>query len=702
MSTKIECDLEMSQKSVILQKTAPSKGPKLCSAIAAIAATPKSSGGSKFFRQGELDVSESEVDTLKGMSDADSVISDVSMERERVKYLRSSRKRAAIDDKDSDTRKSDCRKKAVKSRGRASTSENNVTQAAAKAAVELDIQAQERATREHRAQYGYGVASVLNYEQMSVADLEETANQDAEKIIGVALKSGNLKGDLMKTLKDRTCSLLAITTEIAKRSASKETLQATVQRLTEELSAVRAEMQALRDGQAAATPTSLEERTASLVADMLRQHAAQERNFTRSCIAGLEDRLLPEPRRRPPLASDKVAATAATKSNEPTLGGFKAPPLPKGKGKGVGKKSKDTDALTSQKTATPPYYSEVVTASTQASTSTAADVLLPSTTPANDAWRVVSRKKKAKKAFTLSSAPDTNANTDSVKSKRKRQRTKKAAPKMPTLVPPKTAAVVVTLTADAVEKGVTYEKALKKAREAMDEETLEKAKAKCRQTMTGARIFEFPGAESTERADIFAEHVRQAIAEVARVVRPVKCATLLVSDLDDSVTKEEVVTKVALVGGCSPDQIKSGNLWIGRGGMRALRLTCPVTAVKKVLDGGRFLVGWCSATVRVLEERPLRCYKCLCTGHTSACCPSAASRAELCFRCGKSGHKATTCSDKPHCPVCAEAGKPAGHNMGGRKCNPPPKKGKLPAAIRATVSVAAESSVVQEEGVMSE
>jgi hypothetical protein len=204
------------------------------------------------------------------------------------------------------------------------------------------------------------------------------------------------------------------------------------------------------------------------------------------------------------------------------------------------------------------------------------------------------------------------------------------------------------------------------------------------------------------QADTFAAKLREAVTGVAKVARPVKNTTLLVANLDDSITKLDVATKVAEIGGCEIGAIKASEIRIGRGGVGTLHIQCPTTAAKLILSAGRLLVGWSSASVRALEDEPLRCYKCLGTGHTRTRCPSSADRTELCFRCGTEGHKAETCQAKPHCAVCAESGLPAGHIMRGRKCKPPPKKGKQLALTRPITVVAVESPPATQDGAMSE
>uniref|UniRef100_A0A2A4JRW3 CCHC-type domain-containing protein n=1 Tax=Heliothis virescens TaxID=7102 RepID=A0A2A4JRW3_HELVI len=551
------------------------------------------------------------------------------------------------------------------------TAEKPAKRAVMQVDLEEGIASKEKRARTTRAKAGDAASGVL-YANHSVEEMERMALEDQQEILEVASKSSNLKGTFQKALKCRAASLVGIVKEMAQRNTSDETrqLQAKVDNLQKEVSALHvrvAELMARPEGISEdpvtiSPPTNLE--------DIIRKVVTEERAFTRACFAGIEDRLLPEKRIRPPLAADTPSApgpsTAQTQSEQP-----------KGKGKGKGKKT----ILTAP------------TARTVPQTQTE-DPLLPSTTPSNNAWiKVVPRKRKGKGN---KSAPlPLTANPTALVGKRT---------KLPPS--PKTAAVVVTLTPEAVERGETYESVLRRARTSVDPALLGDGKVTCRKTQTGARIFEFPGAQGSTKADLFASKLKEAVEDTAKVARPIKCVALEVTDLDDSVTQEEVVAAVAAAGGCSVAAVKGRAIRPGRRGMGTLRLECPIVAAKAVLAKGRLPVGFSSGRVRALEHEPMRCFKCFGIGHTRALCPSTAERRELCFRCGKEGHKSATCEvTTPRCAVCAASGCPAGHVMTGRTCRPPLRKGKAqalvrPAAAAATgipVSVlAAEGTVVAE------
>ena len=156
-------------------------------------------------------------------------------------------------------------------------------------------------------------------------------------------------------------------------------------------------------------------------------------------------------------------------------------------------------------------------------------------------------------------------------------------------------------------------------------------------------------------------------ADDVLVARPMKCAELRVSGLDDSATSEEVALAVSRVGGCDASLIKVGEIRQDRSGLGTAWVRCPVMTAKKV-SGSRLLVGFVSARVHLLQERALQCFRCHDIGHVAAKCSSALDRSLQCFRCGQDGHKQHQCSAAPHCPVCEAAGKPSDHSVGSTAC----------------------------------
>lgn len=205
-------------------------------------------------------------------------------------------------------------------------------------------------------------------------------------------------------------------------------------------------------------------------------------------------------------------------------------------------------------------------------------------------------------------------------------------------------------------------------------------------------MLEVPGATSGEKADTLAQKLREALnAEMVKISRPTKCAEMRISGLDDSVSVRDLASAIVERGCCPEESVKIGEIRRDSQGVGAVLVRCPVTAAKKLEAGGRLLVGWVAAQVRVLQPRPMQCYRCLQKGHVRAQCTAEVDRSDECYRCGRPGHKAAMCSAEPKCSLCLAANKPAGHRLGSKSCCPP-KQNKVRAKAAGNAVVPAATS----------
>ncbi|KAF9824409.1 hypothetical protein SFRURICE_002071, partial [Spodoptera frugiperda] len=177
----------------------------------------------------------------------------------------------------------------------------------------------------------------------------------------------------------------------------------------------------------------------------------------------------------------------------------------------------------------------------------AAPVTSEPTLPASGDWQVVGEARRVAKEAR-------KRRKKAQRQRRQQQRKEKRAAAL--LLAPKTAAVVITLQPNAVQRGVTYGDVLAKLKGAVTPAEFGAPDGfSMKVTATGARLLEVPGAASGSSADALAERIRACLgAEEVRVSRPTKCLDLRILGLDDSVTEHEVVAAVARTGGCPVDQ----------------------------------------------------------------------------------------------------------------------------------------------------
>jgi hypothetical protein len=99
---------------------------------------------------------------------------------------------------------------------------------------------------------------------------------------------------------------------------------------------------------------------------------------------------------------------------------------------------------------------------------------------------------------------------------------------------------------------------LQAARTGIDLETLGIQGFETRRGIAGGIVIEIPGPDSAEKADKFAAEMRKVLGDEARVTRPSRTLDLRISGVEESVTVEELLSAVAVLGGCGRDQIRLG------------------------------------------------------------------------------------------------------------------------------------------------
>lgn len=536
---------------------------------------------------------------------------------------------------------------------------------------------------------------------LGVPEIKERSVSRVRKILEIAAKSGNLKGTYVRDLKVAAKEIGEIVEDLADRCLGGEEgrrlqrdnnrLRAQVKELGLELAALRREFnertalfaQSKGDNRdpvsvdSPITPDALRQMMEGLL-DGIKESLMGELmravgGMLDAKLAGIGDRLLPEPVLRPPLMALDRGPHGASKGS---LGGEAQVasncPGPQGKRAHSGPAGVGVQSSEGNVPGNGGVSSEMP--------------------PAGPSWATVTGKKKKKskgkkKSDSLPAAPAPPTKGGVGLPARQPAAMEKPVGVRSSLAPPTTAAVVLTLLQGAVERGVTYASALSKARQAISLPDLGIERISIRVTATGARMLEVPGEGREEKANRLAEKLRVVLSEEASVGRPVKCADLRIRDLDDSITEGNVVEAVAAMGECPVAAIKPGKIMRHGGrGLGEMFLLCPVASANKI-KSGRLLIGWSSCRVEIQEHRPLRCFKCQQLGHVRATCDSAVDLAEACHRCGVAGHKANECSSKElHCLVCAAAGKAANHKMAGRACNPP-RQGRAPHAPKASGTV---------------
>ncbi|CAG9563427.1 unnamed protein product [Danaus chrysippus] len=329
--------------------------------------------------------------------------------------------------------------------------------------------------RSHRLSVVSHTDATMGFEvdETTTATIGNSIAKSLEVITKVATKSKNLSGPFIKALKMATMEIRESTATLLSRTRTEETraLEAANARLSKELSDLREELAAVRREVRRASPEAARVAPAEELKEVM-ERAVREAVALSSArldarLEGLEARLLPEPRLRPPLASDR--------RKEAAQGAQLAATRPKPK-----TPAPEPEVTTLTPPANPGRQEkrkrrEKVTAAAKEAAATRRDG--PPKTPGaaegtpSKEWTKVSNRKGQKKAV----PPP------------------KKEPKQRRLRAPKSAAVVITLQPEATDRGVSYKDVLERAKKRIDLAAMDIGAVKFKVAVTGARMLEVSG-----------------------------------------------------------------------------------------------------------------------------------------------------------------------------------------------------------------
>lgn len=102
---------------------------------------------------------------------------------------------------------------------------------------------------------------------------------------------------------------------------------------------------------------------------------------------------------------------------------------------------------------------------------------------------------------------------------------------------------------------------------------------------------------------------------------------------------------------CCEDDIRVSDIIRTERGIGVVWLQCPIPVAIKLIENEKMRIGWATVRCELASVRPLRCYRCLETGHSRYNCTSSVDRSGTCFCCGEIGHRASECRNRPSCII---------------------------------------------------
>lgn len=167
-----------------------------------------------------------------------------------------------------------------------------------------------------------------------------------------------------------------------------------------------------------------------------------------------------------------------------------------------------------------------------------------------------------------------------------------------------------------------------------------------------------------ENAEQLCTTVKQILGKEATVVSKVHQTSLIIKDLDEITTKEEIQNALQEATADSTVDIEAiKSLKKSYGGTQTALVMLPSKTANRLLQLSKIRIGWTICRVREMIKLT-QCYKCWQYGHLARTCKEE-DRSRCCLKCGAEGHKIGNCIENPQCMLCRDE---RNHITGSWKC----------------------------------
>lgn len=171
--------------------------------------------------------------------------------------------------------------------------------------------------------------------------------------------------------------------------------------------------------------------------------------------------------------------------------------------------------------------------------------------------------------------------------------------------------------------------------------------------------------DGRKKASLLAEEMRKHVSEHIKIDCPTRKTEVRLTGIDNTITPEEITSRIMELTGQSPADIRIGRV-AKKGRSSSVVIAMHPDSAIRLSNIRRIDFGWSTATIKIMEERPIQCFRCLQFGHIRRECTAAEDMSDRCYTCGKKGHIAARCEATPACVIFGPEVQP--HRMGGKDC----------------------------------
>lgn len=208
-----------------------------------------------------------------------------------------------------------------------------------------------------------------------------------------------------------------------------------------------------------------------------------------------------------------------------------------------------------------------------------------------------------------------------------------------------------------------YKEIIKKMKEEINTEDVGVQVKYIQQTKSGNARIVFEEKTSHSQED-FKSKINECIGTAGKALEPRTKKKLIVKDLDDTTTIEEIECQIKKILNVHEDKIKRVTELrkTARGNNQIAIIEVEPEEAAILLKEGRIKVGWFLCRIEA-HASPARCFNCNSYGHKTFQCKNETNN--LCYKCSQDGHRAAECPNQAFCKECNKEG----HQSGSMHCN---------------------------------
>lgn len=247
-------------------------------------------------------------------------------------------------------------------------------------------------------------------------------------------------------------------------------------------------------------------------------------------------------------------------------------------------------------------------------------------------WETVVRntKKTRNEPLTIPDATSQSANQN----RRTRDKVAEALVRRRT---PRTEAVTISEPAE----GVTYASIMRTVVSRVKLSEIGVEIGAVRRTRAGGILLQV---KSKEEADKLSGRLQSAVADIAKIGRPIRTTPVLITNVPDWMDDSKVEDQIRALDSCLTGVTARIRENSGRGKVAITNV--PMETASRLAEAGRLKIGWSLCRVKLLERKKPACHRCLKPGHFKAEC-KATDAERLCFRCKRLGYLIRDCPGRP-------------------------------------------------------